>query len=68
MIDVLYFPLQIISDNPGEFRMRKPMRRPGADGKKAARQLMLSLCAPLEQLDTVCDAVFDGLIIASLEM
>ena len=68
MTDILRFAFKIISDSGGEFWMREPVRRPGADREKATCKLMLSLCAAFKQSDTMCNTEFNSLIVASFEM
>ena len=48
--------------------MCQPVRRPGGDRQKAARELVFALRAALEGDDPVGDAELDGLVVTGLEM
>src|SRR5712692_5720849 len=51
-----------------ELRVPQPVRGPGLGRHEAARELVLALCAPLEDPDAALDAELQRLVIADLEM
>src|SRR4029077_14062427 len=59
---------KIIGDGTAQRRICDVMGRIGGVGHVASRELMLALRAGFDPLQSVCDRVVDGLIVADLEM
>src|SRR3954463_3897037 len=66
--DALTLTLEVVLDGAREACVGQPVGRERLDGHQPAEDLVLALRAALEELQAPADRIFDGLVVAALEM